>query len=95
LPSGQCTHLPISPVEITRRRRQKRSGILVKAIRVGAAALASSMLAEKSVAVPYFWFSASIVLMSRFRFDSVSRLEKRLSVCRRSGSVGKSAQPPR
>ena len=33
---------------------QKRSGMLVNAILVGAAERASSMLAENSVAVPYF-----------------------------------------
>ncbi len=56
--------------------------MLVKAIRVGAAARASSMLAGNNVDVPYFWLSASIVLVSRVRFVSVSRPANRLSVCR-------------
>lgn len=37
---------------------QNRSGMLVNAIRAGAAAPASPMLAENRVAVPYFWFNA-------------------------------------
>jgi hypothetical protein len=52
----------------------------LNAARVGAAARANSLLAEKIVAVPYFWLSASIVLVSRFHFDLVSRLGKSLSV---------------
>ena len=59
-----------------------KSGILVKAIRVGAAARASNILAGNRVAVPYFRFRASIVLVSRVRFVSVSRPENKLSVCR-------------
>lgn len=45
---------PKGDVGPLKHRRQNRSGTLVKAMRVGAAARASSMLAGNSVAVPYF-----------------------------------------
>jgi hypothetical protein len=65
-----------------RRENQNRSGMLVNAMRVGAAARASNMLAGKRVAIPYLWFRASVVLISRVRLVSFSRFENRLSVCR-------------
>ncbi len=60
--------------------------MLVKAMRVGAAALARSMLAEARVLSPYLVLRVSMAVVRRVRRLSDSSEEKRLRVWRWSGT---------